>query len=763
MSGNYENGNPLDEFSGALLPQNGRTLDVVAEDDHRGLVVPPSGKSAASAIGMPGPAAWLRALRRRWFICLLIGLTGAAALGIPAWLMLGSEYATSATLLVQSSVPTVAFDGQSRASLQEYDVYKRSQQQLVASRFVLTKAVGRREIAALEIIRNQVDPIKWLQDELVVRFPGNAEIMEVYLAAEDPDAIAKIVNAIVEAYMDEVVYAEKNKRQEKLNNLNEVMFKMAERLRNRREVLEQRARAQNSSDTAVLSLKQQIKLQQYSQLQQKLTSVEFDLMAAQTQLATQKTLLQSQGGPPISEFEIESLLDQDPTIAPLLGKVSALRDQFEEESQRLRDVSMSRVKPRLDEAEKALAKRRDEVRQKLLDRQKEQYQYNMQAEIKAAEAQIKMLMAQRDALQKSVNQLDSEARTIGQSSVEIEMVKGEVDQLDAIVNRLRTQIETLSVEVDAPSRVQTLEKAQVPKTKDIMRTVQLTAFLSLLGFALPVAGICFLEVRARRIHNTNDVIEGLGMRVIGVVPSLRGYSQKRNARSQGSSSAAYWNGILRESVDGVRTMLLRKESPDEGRVVLVTSAMAGEGKTSLASQLAMSFARAGRKTLIVDCDFRKPGVHEAFGLPLEPGVCNVLRGEQTLAEGIRPTQIERLWLLPASHTCPKALSALSQGALAECFHDLRQEYDFIVVDAAPVLPVVDTMIVAQNVDFAVLSVLCDVSRSPRVYAAAEKLSEVGVHVVGTVVSAVSEEVYTLAQRPMVDVEPAADTADTSAA
>src|SRR5262249_56521264 len=105
---------------------------------------------------------------------------------------------------------------------------------------------------------------------------------------------------------------------------------------------------------------------------------------------------------------------------------------------------------------------------------------------------------------------------------------------------------------------------------------------------------------------------------------------------------------LLESIDGIRTMLLRDASVEATRVVMVTSAVAGEGKTTLASNLATSLARAGRKTLLVDCDLRCPAAHQLFEQTLQPGLSEGLLHEVHLAEAIRPTTpAQGLWLLPA--------------------------------------------------------------------------------------------------------------------
>jgi len=753
MSGNFEHTDPLDQFSGSLQPQPGRSLQTSGSATRSIDVVTDGAMVRAPSVGTIGLTAWLWALRRRWLLAFSLGLLGSAALGVPAWFYFESEYVASAQLLVRAHEPSVVFAKRTGATLQDFEVYKRSQQQRVVGRFVLSKALRQPGISHLKIVEEQIDPVKWLQEELSVRYPGSAEIMEVSLKGEDPSAIAKIVNAVTQAYMDEVVNKKKEEGVKDLEGLTKMQVAKDEDLRTKRKRLEDLARGQSSSDSAVLALKQQVKLQQYSQLQQKLIEIEFELMEEKTQLQVGKATVEAQGGPTISEADLEAAIEQDPTVAPLIGQLRNLRDQYDAEMQILKNDSRSRVKPQIAEIEKRFKKRRDEVRKRILDREKERYANNLKVSVQQSQAHIKILEAQRDGLQKNVNQLQQQFETIGQSTVGIEMLKSEVDRLSKLVGTIQSRIDTLRVELGAPARVEWIEHAVVPKTKDIKKTVQVTAFMTLIGFAVPVLGVSWLEVRSRRIHTTTDVAEGLGMRVIGAVPSLKSYGRKRIGRKGGRQADEYWNGILRESVDGIRTMLLRQADPEAGHAVLVTSAVAGEGKTSLATQLAMSFARAGRKTLLVDCDFRKPGAHLAFSLPVEPGLCDVLRGEKSLAEGIVPTPVEKLWMLPAGQSGPQAFGALSQGALEECFEDLKQEYDFIVVDGAPVLPIVDTMIVAQYVDYAVLSVLCDVSQSPRVFAASEKLSTVGVRVLGTVVSAVSEDLYTMEHYPVAEVEP----------
>jgi capsular exopolysaccharide synthesis family protein len=193
-------------------------------------------------------------------------------------------------------------------------------------------------------------------------------------------------------------------------------------------------------------------------------------------------------------------------------------------------------------------------------------------------------------------------------------------------------------------------------------------------------------------------------------------------------------------VDAARAFLLHAARQQETRVVMVTSAVGGEGKTSLATQLAASLARAGRKTLLVDFDLRNPAAHRLFDLPRGPGVAELLRGEASLEAVVHPTANGSLALLPAGQCDEPAVQALAREDLARLFARLKEQFDFVIVDSAPVLPVADTLLVAQHVDGVIFSILHEVSRLPRVYAAYQRLGMLGIRLLGAAVSGTREMV-----------------------
>jgi capsular exopolysaccharide synthesis family protein len=180
---------------------------------------------------------------------------------------------------------------------------------------------------------------------------------------------------------------------------------------------------------------------------------------------------------------------------------------------------------------------------------------------------------------------------------------------------------------------------------------------------------------------------------------------------------------------------------DELRVVMVTSAGEGEGKTSLASHLAASLARAWRKTLLIDADLRNPAAHQQFDLPLEPGFSEVLRGEVEADQAVQPTLVSRLWLMPAGRCDGHAIAALAQENLGQVFAQLKTQFDFIIIDTCPVLPVADSLLVGQHADAALFAVMRDVSRIPAVHAAQQKLQTLDIRMLGAVVIGEKVETY----------------------
>jgi capsular exopolysaccharide synthesis family protein len=323
---------------------------------------------------------------------------------------------------------------------------------------------------------------------------------------------------------------------------------------------------------------------------------------------------------------------------------------------------------------------------------------------------------------------DDLARQEAPETPEYRKKLSEVKALETVRNNLQTTL--TRIELDGNEVPWVLAQAPaVPRSRDHSTQIKLVGLGTVAVLGCLLLGIALLEFRSRRVHSPDDVTGGLGIPTVGTLPYVGGRTAltRKNARDAASQAR------LTESVDALRTLLMR--SLGEGpHVVLVTSAAEGEGKTSLAGQLAASLARAWRKTLLVDGDLRKPAAHQLFDLPGEPGLSEVLRGEAELSDVVKPTAVSRLSLIPAGQYDAHALEALAQEQVGNLFAQIKDEFDFVVVDSSPVLPVTDALMLGQHVDVVLLSVLRGTSRLPTVYAARQRLAALDIPVLGAVVA-----------------------------
>src|SRR5262249_6822092 len=240
-------------------------------------------------------------------------------------------------------------------------------------------------------------------------------------------------------------------------------------------------------------------------------------------------------------------------------------------------------------------------------------------------------------LNEDCERLDKESKAITKKALDLEVFRAEIAQAEDTLKRVSNQVEALTVEEKAPPRVRVLEEGTVVNADQSKRQFMVAGGAGGGALLLVLFAFSWWECRALKISSTQEVEGKLGLSVMGIVPWIPPAARRSAARD------AYWQNVLLESVDTFRTLLLHLAKTEQLRVVMITSAVGGEGKTSISSHLATSLARAGKKTLLVDCDLRKPSLHRVFELPGPNGFCEMLRGEAELAEAAQPTQVDGLW------------------------------------------------------------------------------------------------------------------------
>jgi tyrosine-protein kinase len=270
-----------------------------------------------------------------------------------------------------------------------------------------------------------------------------------------------------------------------------------------------------------------------------------------------------------------------------------------------------------------------------------------------------------------------------------------------------------------------LSPAETP-TAPISPKPMLNALLAALGgLALGVGLTLLLEHFDSSIRTDEQLIELTGLRPLGHIPFSRGN------RGQKELVVLRKEPYLAEPYKALRTNLLFSAMDREPKLITVTSATPKEGKSRIAANLAIALARAGRQTLLIDCDFRRPVQHRLFNRSRNVGLADLIVGQVSESEVILPTDdVPNLYLLSSGSTPHSASEMLDSVAMRTLLGRVAEAFDNIVLDTPAVNVVSDGLIVGRHAEATLLVVEHGRSRYPAVRKAREALDNVGARVVG---------------------------------
>ncbi len=673
---------------------------------------------------------WLmNCLRRRWVLALLLGmLLSAATAALLLWLFPLSS-SVAALVHIQKEQTVLMGDKARPISPKELEIFQDTQLSLIKSQFVLQSALTRPNIAQLNaVVKEEPDPVVWLQEELQVGFYG--EMLSVrYDGEEDSEEMKKVVDAVIAAYEGEVLGKKRMQDAEMQKNLAELHQDLFDELRGKIDKYQTLSKELDGGQSPIASTVLNMLINEVRQIQMQIIKKKEMLI----EIGVTKTLAETQARSKTAlEQAVREELDNDPMIA------NYKTDQFgyQQQIRMLRIHSRQGTSPEIKRMERTLAQ---------LQQESDSYRATREAELRKS---FKMapndFLAQvlteyvlrRDSLTRDIAELNAEyedkiaqIKQKGELNGELAMLESEIEQLKEIEGTMDYKLRSWDVQKSASSELfRVMQDATASERINEIQRYTLAGLGGLGAFCATCYGIALIEFRRRRLNGASDIDEGLGVRVLGVLPSV----SSKKAMAPGSIIAAQ----LSESIDNVRATLMHDSTTQKRQVVLITSPATMEGSTTVASHLALSLTRAGRRTLLIDGDIREPSLHKLFGMPLDDGLCEVLRTDLDVSDAVRPTNTEGLWLLTAGHCDMESIHALATDQPQPIFEKLRADFDFIIVDGAPILGLSDSLSLGQHVDGAILTVLRDHSEVRKVYQAVELLKSMGIRLLGSVVNGV---------------------------
>jgi capsular exopolysaccharide synthesis family protein len=711
---------------------------------------------AAGPTPTPAAVGILRAMAQCWKRALLVGLVLGGIGAVTLWFVRPAGYTAIAVLQISASEPRLLTDrdrGTASGSL-EAAMYQRAQVALIKSRQVIKEAMkmdvrmvqesdarpaqGSNKVANLSLLREHTDPATWLEDNLKATIMEGTDLLRLSLNGQQAEDVAIVVNAIVKAYLRDIVDNDQIHKRERLDELVRAFQSSEENNRTKKQELRNMAKVANTTDSQVLSQKQRLLLDQYAGLIREKTGLESKLRVTQLKVATLQSNLKAETEFPVASHLVEEQVDADGMVQQQQHEVFQIANKIAAYQQRSVHQGIPETLQRAHrESQERLEKLREEVREVATERVRRKARGQAETTLKQEREQIELLTQQRDQVSKEADDLKTEAEKIGINSLEVEVLKAEIEQAERVLKALGEEKERLQVELQSKKRrVNVVHAAGIPEVRDVKIQILGAGLGGACGFLFGLFGVSFREFRQGKITTRHQVVRDIGLRVVGTLPQMTSprLSNRPPTNGQSSRQQSLQQNLLVDSIDGIRTMLLCDQSPGTKRALMIASANCREGKTVLATHLATSIARTGRRTLLLDCDLRRPATHQILDVPVAPGLSEVLRGETAVADAVRPTWIPGLMVLTAGQSNRQAIGALARDEMRQCFEQLRREYDFIVVDSCPILLVPDSLLISKYVDAVVLSVRPSVSHAASVLAACERLQSLGVQILGTVIN-----------------------------
>ena len=345
---------------------------------------------------------------------------------------------------------------------------------------------------------------------------------------------------------------------------------------------------------------------------------------------------------------------------------------------------------------------------------------SVKAEYDAAASQESLLKGQLNALRTQV--LDVDGR-----SIEYNILKREVDTNRQLYDWLLQRYKEVGVAGDVRSNnVSIVDRAQVPTWRFSPSVSRNLAMGMLLGMILGVLVAFVLEFLDDTLKTPDDIEQRLKLAVLGIIPRL--------AKQLPIDALKDPRSAFAEAYRSVRTSL--QFSTDQGvpRILLITSASPGEGKSTTAMTLARNFSQMGKRVLLIEGDLRNPSLKKTMGMHSDMGLSNLLAGAATVFDVVLDTDDERLKVVLAGPLPPNPSELLSGSRLVSFLTIAAQHYDQVIIDGPPIMGIADAPILSNVVDGTMMVVHSGKTRISTAQAAVKRLHAARAHIVGSLLA-----------------------------
>ncbi len=721
------------------------------------LQVPPPSCPPSAQVRIPTLREWWNVIRHRLSLIVSIVLA-VTALTVIGTLLMTPSYTAQSTVLIEPQAPQV-LDIRSLANdvagADEHEYYE-TQYRIFKSRALALQVIGQLNLETDALFAHQSGPLTqawqyatgWIHP-LYSRTapPARAETGESEadtVAIEDylsrlqilpqlgtrliavgfstPDAqlSARIANAHVQAYIRRGMELHAQASEDARSFLEKKLVELRDRVE-RSEAALNDYRRDRGIVTFELQDKGKILMDRLTELNGEFTKAESERIA----LGAEVDL--------VDKGQVQSLSQviNNPLIQKLKAEVADVSDEYAQMSSRF----TADYHPLVE-----LGAKLSEARGRL--------NAEIQRSVDGIKSDYAAANGREAKLSAEISQVKDQALALNDASLQDAVLAREVDTNRELYKSVLERMKELGVAAEVPgSNVSIVDRATPPRSPSspkILLTAFASALLSLIG-AIALAFV--LDHLDDHVKDPEDAQALLQLPNLGLVPDFAAAHalaygpagppplEPAAIHSSEMVTEASRFSVAAEVYRSLRTAILYSRAGRPPRTVLVTSGVSGEGKTVTAINLAIAFAHVGGRILLVDTDMRRSRCHEVLETKNDRGLAEVLAGQCDLNQAIKHTRVEGLDILSAGAVPPNPTELLGSDKMQEVLKKLGEDYSYVVLDAAPVIPVSDSIILSTMSE-AILFVLGPQTPRQAAAAACNRLRGVGAKLIGLVMNQV---------------------------
>jgi len=685
---------------------------------------------------------------RRWYIVFMVFLL-VCGLGLPAiWLLIKPVHEVTGQIHIAPILVDILTDKRDRGDISDYQSFINTQAEMVTSSRVVQRVADNLKGRDLAFFKNeptslisklkrrlntsntQPEPVQLLKRALIngdiaVRAPRGRELIEITMYSTENYDVMQIVDAFINAYMDVGVDSSAQGEDQKLTALEDER-KVRE---NEMESLRQQvSRLAQEYGTDTLSGRQDMMLRNVSSLISRLTELE----ATKMSLKAQAQLLERTREEPIAPDELmkmrQQYINRDTSIVSISERIAKLEQSLIIANQTLTPTNSEVIVQTelLKTMKKHLADRKDETSKEFDDLLSEEVAKAGDSKLINVRTALEQTEVYEQILRETIEKEDAETIRLGRIQLNIQDLQDKLDMTKERYDMVLKRIQDLQMQRKRQPRISVHDYAHIAAIRD--RRTKLSVGLVLAGLACGL-WLAYLRDKADlRLRTPEDVVKQIGIRIIGTTTSLNTVKP----------------ALLPQQIIGdyqtIRANLGLLDGEGIPKMLVVTSPGMKEGKTTFTVNLATSMAEAGKKVLLIDGDLRKPDVARLLNLPKDSrGLQDVLCGIK-LERAVYSVPSTGLDVLAADfRDAADAYELLALPSTAQYINKISKQYDHVIIDTPPVLAFPDALMWAKVGDAVILTSFAGQTTLPELRESKERLMQINVRVLGTIVSSVDAE------------------------